>query len=386
MQCGRHRTRRRYQADLADTLDAVGSARLRLLDEDYFDGRNVLRANDAEAAQRHQRRAAVGIAREVLGECVAEAHVHGALDLPNALHRVDRAPHIVGGDHPLDVTGFPIDDDELRRVAECGMDHGMLGSRLDRTRPVDAVFAQVVDADAAIISPRGSAGIGNGARAHQRAARPGRLTGAELTRRVDDHPDARRVDTELFDRNLRGHGMHALTHFGPAVPDFHGSIGLETHDRTHDLEESISEPRVLQAQAEPDRAALGDRGVVRRLQRFQAAPRASTTLVHHLPGSPHLAGFDDVALPDLPTGDADLLREPVEGTLHRKLRLVRAEAAERSAHGIVRAHREGLYIDRREGIRTTRVARRTLEHLHPDRGVRAGVADHPSAQRGQMPL
>ena len=81
-------------------------------------------------AQRHQRRAAVGVAREVLGQRVAEAHVHRALDLADALQRVDRAPDVVRGDDPLDVTRLAIEDDELRRVAERGVDHRVARRRI----------------------------------------------------------------------------------------------------------------------------------------------------------------------------------------------------------------------------------------------------------------
>ena len=63
--------------------------------------RNVLGPDDAEAAQRHVRRPAVVVAREVFGERVAEAHVHRALDLADALQRVDRPADVVHGDDAL---------------------------------------------------------------------------------------------------------------------------------------------------------------------------------------------------------------------------------------------------------------------------------------------
>src|SRR5437870_2092411 len=83
---------------------------------------NVRGADDAEPAQGHQRRPAIVVAREVLGERVTETHVHRALDLTHALHRVDGPPHVVRGYDPLDLTGLAIDDDELRRVAERRVD------------------------------------------------------------------------------------------------------------------------------------------------------------------------------------------------------------------------------------------------------------------------
>ena len=38
------------------------------------------------------------VAGELLGEGVAEAHVHGAFDLPRAERRIYRSPDVVGGD------------------------------------------------------------------------------------------------------------------------------------------------------------------------------------------------------------------------------------------------------------------------------------------------
>ncbi len=87
VQRGRHRAGGRHQADLADALDAVGRVR-------------------AAATRRGSRRSAarpwpagcrgcaascwsgsrLGVGREVLGQRVAEAHVHGALDLAFAQH------------------------------------------------------------------------------------------------------------------------------------------------------------------------------------------------------------------------------------------------------------------------------------------------------------
>ena len=120
MQRGGDRAGRRHEADLADALDAVRRAGLGLLDEDHLDRRHVLGPDDAEPAQRVERRPAVGVAREVLGERVAEAHVHRAFDLADALQRVHGPADVVRRDDALDRARLAVDDDELRRVAERG--------------------------------------------------------------------------------------------------------------------------------------------------------------------------------------------------------------------------------------------------------------------------
>ena len=76
------------------------------LDELDLDLGDVLGPQDAELAQRRERReAGLRIGREVLGQRVAEAHVHAALDLAGAQLRVDRLADVVDGDDPLDLAG-----------------------------------------------------------------------------------------------------------------------------------------------------------------------------------------------------------------------------------------------------------------------------------------
>ena len=147
----------------------------------------------------------------------------------------------------------------------------------------------IVDADPAAVFPGGPARVGDRARAHERAPRTGGLARAELARGVDDDAHTLRFDAELFDRDLRGDGVHALTHLGPAVPDLDRAVGLETHDRAHDLQEAVAEAGVLQAQTETDRASRRGRGLVRGLDRLEATLRAAAPVVHDLAGTPHLA-------------------------------------------------------------------------------------------------
>ena len=76
----------------------------------------------------------------------------------------------------------------------------------------------------------------------------------------------------------------------------------------------------------------------------------------------------------------DLLGKAIHHAFHRELRLVRAKAPERPANGVVGPHRQRLDVDRREDVRTGRVPGRALEHLHPHRRVRPGIADHARLQ------
>jgi hypothetical protein len=76
---------------------------------------------------------------ELLGERLAEAHVHGALDLALEQGRVDRAADVVRRDHLLD-PALRVEQDDLRRPAV-----GEVGDRLGRVvgrRPVDQDLAQ----------------------------------------------------------------------------------------------------------------------------------------------------------------------------------------------------------------------------------------------------
>jgi len=151
------------------------------------------------------------------------------------------------------------------------------------------------------------------------------------------------VDAQLCGRDLERNGVHALAHFGPTVTHFHPVVvGSEAHHRRALLVEAVAEAGVLQPEPEPDGLAGLTSRIVERLDLVEARFGAAGTLVHDLTRAPHVSRPDHVALADLPPGDADQLGEPVEDTLHRELGLVRAEASERTAHQVVRAHRGGL--------------------------------------------
>src|SRR5262249_9234050 len=108
-----------------------------------------------------------------------------------------------------------------------------------------------------------------------------------------------RIDAELGDRDLEGDRVHALAHLGPAMTDLDGSILNEADDGTNVLLEPVAEAAVLQPESQPDRPSGGDGGVIVGAHLVKAALGAEAPVVHHLAGSPHLAGADDVALADL---------------------------------------------------------------------------------------
>ena len=140
-----------------------------------LDRRHVLGPQDAERAQRHVGgEAGLGVGREVLGERVAEAHVHRALDLALAQHRVDGPADVVDGDDLVDGLGLAVDHHELGGVAERRVDDRVL-DLAELVRPVDAVLALVVDVDPAAVGHRRRAGRRHRAGTHQRAAAAGGL-------------------------------------------------------------------------------------------------------------------------------------------------------------------------------------------------------------------
>ena len=240
----------------------------------HLDRRHVLRAQDAERAQRHVGgEAGRGIARELLGERVAEAHVHAALDLALAQQRVDRLADVVDGDHAHDVAGVAVDLDHLRRVPEGRVDGGV---GIVRDRPAAA-------------SSRPGARPRSRPRRH--SPRPGRrgMPAAPHPAAISvprdpvvcPKPSWRVVSTMTSMRSgsmpssLRGHlqrdGVHALTHLGPSVAHLDAPVGAEAHDRARDLAEAVAQPAVLQPQADADGTALR-----RGLRRTAVASRRGT--------------------------------------------------------------------------------------------------------------
>ena len=121
-----------YETDLADALDPVRGPRLGHLDEDRVDRRHVLRPDDPETAQRHVRGTPLFVGGEVLGEGVAEPHVHRPLDLTFAQQGVHGPADVVDRQHPVDLAGIPVDDDELGRVGEHRMDDRVLEAVLEQ--------------------------------------------------------------------------------------------------------------------------------------------------------------------------------------------------------------------------------------------------------------
>ena len=286
------------------------------------------------------------------------------------------ATDVVRRDDALDRTGVAVHDHELCGVAERRVDDRPFEAFAQGVRPVDSVLAFEVDVRRAARGFGLAARIRDRARAHEGAARTGRLARAELARRVDDDTDARGRYAELFRRDLLRDRVDALPHLGPAVPHLDGAIVVESDDRLRDLLEAVAQARVLQAESDADGLPAGARLVVVGFDRVEARACAEAPVVHHLARTPHRARRDHVAVADLPAAAADRGREPIEDAFHRELGLVRTEAAERAADGIVRAGRDRHDVDHRDVVRTARVARGPFQHLHPDRRVRAGVTDH----------
>ena len=125
----------------------------------------------AERTQRHVRREpGLGVGRELFGQRVPEAHVHGALHLTFDQHRVDGATDVVHGDHLLDRTGRPVRDRHLRREREARVDGRVGNVRVaEFLGPVDHVLPGVVDIGRAVGRERGLACLFDRSGRHQRA-------------------------------------------------------------------------------------------------------------------------------------------------------------------------------------------------------------------------
>ncbi len=286
--------------------------------------------------------------------------------------------------------GLAVGHDHLRGEPERGVDGGVRHRGVAQLLgPVDDVLGVVVDVGRAVVLERDPARVLHARGHHQRAAAARGLAEAELARGVDDDLDARRVDAQLGDGSLHRDRVHALAHLGEAVAHLDLAdrlTGTGLRKRTtaaHTSRRPLPRPEFFRPETHADGLARGECGVDVRLGTVEALLGATGTVVHDLAGAPHLAGVDDVALAHLPPADADLLGEPVHHTLHRELRLVGAEAAERAAHRVVGAHGDALDVDVRHPVRAAGMAGRTLEHLHADARVRTGVADAAHLQRDQ---
>ena len=135
--------------------------------------------------------------------------------------------------------------------------------------------------------------------------------------------------------------------------------------------------------------AAGDAGVARAgegvLDRFQGGAHAHAR-GQDLTRRGAAALGERVVPAELPAVEAAELAQLVDAAFHGKRRLVGAEAAHRAAGEVVGVDGPRLDVDVRHVVRAGRVAGRALEHLHPDRGVGAGVADDARAHRVQHAL
>ena len=328
--------------------------------------------------------------RELLGERVAQTHVHAAFDLAFAQQRIHRPAHIVHRDNTLDEAGAAIDNRHLRRVAKRCVNQriGRFGVT-DLLRPIDEVFAYVVDANLAPAGYRCQRCLLHRARRHQRAARAGCLSEAQLPRGVHDDLNAVGIDAKFLSSNLQRNRVHALAHLGESVAHLDvatmrvGGFAKANHCSTQ-LAKAIAESTVLQPKPKAHCLASSTRFVVAPLDGIETRFGARTAFVHHLAGTPHLAGVDHVALTNLPARNTDLLGETIEHALHRELGLIGTKSAERSAHGVVGTRGHSGDIDGWHSVRTAGVASRALEHFHAHAGVCTRVANRMYAQTSEL--
>ncbi len=383
VQCARRRCRGRNHARLADALRPVGPFGLWLLDEDDLDIGHPARGDDVQGLQR-LRDGEPAFDDELLGERLPEAHVNAALDLALDQGRVDRPPHVVGGDH-LREPALVVEQDDLCRPPVAEVRDGLVG--VVRRRPVDDVLALDLPARERLertpgeLLPELACGVEHGVAAEHRRAGGGRLAGVELALRVDDDPHALRLEPELLAGDLAERGVHALPHLRPGVEERERPVRLRPEHCAAELDDAVPDPRVLQAAGDAGEARLPV-GVAHGEQRLlQADARAEP-----LPGAGAVSLAEHVPEADLPAVDPDLLREQVEDPLDREVRLADTEAAHRAAGRVVGIDGPRLDVDVRHAVGAAGVSGRPLEHLVADARVRPGVPDDAGPEREQVPL
>ena len=278
--------------------------------------------------------------------------------------------------------GLAIDHHHLRGEAEARVDRRVGDVRVaELLRPVDDVLALVVDARRASGGQRRGARLAHRAGGHQRAARAGRLAEAELAGGVDDHVDAVGLDAELLGGHLQRDRVHALAHLGPAVahldPAGHAvGVGVEAHDRPATPRGSRCRARSSSGRARarpPCRRRSPRRRTALISSRHASAPPAPSSMIwpgpHSSPGRITLRLR--ISHPLMPTCSASRSSTPSSANWawlapnprnapHTRLLVRTAIVSTSSACPAIGA---------------AGVAGGPFEHLHPDAGVRAGVAD-----------
>ena len=125
--------------------------------------------------------------------------MNGALDLALTKHWVHGSSYVVHGEHLVNLAGRTVEDHELSRVGEHGMNDRVLDALVQRIGPIDPVLPLVIDARPAAVGESVPARVGDRACAHDRAPRACRLAGPELPCGIDHHANPRRVDPKLLD-------------------------------------------------------------------------------------------------------------------------------------------------------------------------------------------
>ena len=200
---------------------------------------------------------------------------------------IDDAADVVRGHQALELARA-IQDGQLRRVAERQVRDRILDGRAQLRRLVVDELARKVCGRRR--SPSVAAGVELGLELLRRvddgaAAADGRARGRGHARlhavaRVDGGAEAARVDAGGLARHLDEHRVEALAHLGVAVGERDRAVLLDGERGAADVGHAVADADVLDAAGEPDRLALGARGVVVRLdlveRRFAARPRAAS--------------------------------------------------------------------------------------------------------------
>ena len=149
-----------------------------------------------------------------------------------------------------------------------------------------------------------------------------------------------------------------------------------------DVGHAVADADVLDAAGEPDRLALGARGVVERLDLVER--RFEPDSAQRLARAEAAALDERVAPAHLPGVDAELVREHVDAALDGEARLIGAEPAHGSAGRIVGVDGDAFDVDVGHVVGAGGVAARALDDLAADRGVGTLVADEPHPDCGEL--
>ena len=325
-------------------------------------------------------------AGKILGEGIAQPHVHGAFDLPGALQRVDRTADVMRRHHPLQ-PALVVQDHHLRGVAERHVRYRAVRTLSGLGREVADVLAEVLLAhellQRRVLQVGGQLAGGDlpGGRKERRGSGGGRHAAHDPWIAGGPHAHDLRVEPGLLVDHLPEHGEQALAHLRVAREDLDGAALQDAQQQPAAVVHAVADPGVLDPAGDSSVAGA----LVHLPHGLQGLPDPAA-LRHDLAGGKPIAGTQDVALPDVVSVDPDLLGQQVHDPLDRERGLVGAEAAHRAARRVVRVDRLRLDVDVRHAVGPAGVTTRPLQHLHADRRVGARITDDPRPYGGQMTL